>query len=92
MYRAGRTTRHLQRKGILKLLKSIAGLFNNPKFEIYWAILFMAAIVSHIFRHTTRTADGWHLSLTVWDVAYVVLMVIAVVWSFRTWWREGRGA
>ena len=74
----------------MKALKFVAGLFNKPKFEIFWAIVFLAALISHISKHTTRTADGWHLSLVGWDVAYVAVMAIAVVYSVRRWWREGR--
>lgn len=74
----------------MKALKFVARLFNDPKFEIYWAILFLSALISHIVGHTTRTADGWHMSLSGWDVAYAAAMAISFVWSFRTWWREGR--
>lgn len=74
----------------MKALKFVAGLFNKPKFEICWAIVFLAALISHISKHTERTADGWHLSLVGWDVAYVAVMAIAVVYSVRRWWREGR--
>lgn len=74
----------------MKALKFVAGLFNKPKFEIYWAIVFLAALISHISKHTTRTADGWHLSLVGWDVAYVAVMAIAAVHSAVTWWRKGR--
>lgn len=74
----------------MKALKFVAGLFNKPKFEIFWAIVFLAALISHISKHTERTADGWHLSLVGWDVAYVAVMAIAVVYSVRRWWREGR--
>lgn len=90
MYRAGRTTRHHPEERIVKALKFFARLFNDPKFEIYWAILFLSALISHIVGHTTRTADGWHMSLSGWDVAYAAAMAISFVWSFRTWWREGR--
>lgn len=74
----------------MKALKFVAGLFNKPKFEIYWAIVFLAALISHISKHTTPTADGWHMSLTGWDFVYAAVMAIAAVHSAVTWWRKGR--
>ncbi len=74
----------------MKALKFVVGLLNNPKFELAWAAVFLSALISHISRHTTHTADGWHTSLVGWDFAYASVMVIAIVWSVRRWWREGR--
>lgn len=75
----------------MKALKFFAGLFNKPKFEIFWAILFLAALISHISKHTTRTADGWSTSLIGWDFAYAAVMAFAAGHSAVVWWRKGRG-
>lgn len=77
----------------MKALKFVVGLFTNPKFEICWAIVFLAALISHISKHTTRTADGWNLSLAGWDFAYAAVMAFAFVLSARAainYVRKGR--
>ena len=74
----------------MKALKFVAGLFNKPKFEICWAIVFLAALISHISKHITPTANGWNLSLVGWDAIYAIVMAVAAVHSAVRWCREGR--
>lgn len=77
----------------MKLLRAIFRCFTDPRYEWAWAIVFLAALISHISKHTTRTADGWNLSLAGWDFAYAAVMAFAFVLSLRAainYVRKGR--
>lgn len=77
----------------MKALKAIYAFFTEPKFEAIWAVIWLALFISSIVKHTTRTADGWHLSLAGWDLAFALMTAFCFSWSFCTaihYWSKGR--
>lgn len=74
----------------MKALKAIGRFFTEPKFEIYWAAIWLAMLIHRLVTHATHTATGWNISLSGWDAIFVAMTHALFIFSAARWWYRGR--